>query len=155
MHAHIYTHAHTKWKWKYNIHACMTFRLKLLGKWSLCSRVMLSVKDTVEFRQTATLAFTPSSLFSLFLPIGLSGQCWRSGGTCTPTFLCVSSTPTATPPERPDPGLWGQLVRSGGRPGPSGSRRTSEQCRQCHQQPQCPSECQPLPLCAAHIRSLL
>lgn len=60
--AHIHTHM---WKRKYNIHACKTFRLKLLGKWSLYGRVMLSVKDTVEVRQSATLAFTPSSLLSL------------------------------------------------------------------------------------------
>ncbi len=43
MHACIYTHTHMG-KWKYNIHACMTFRLELLGKCSLCGRVMLSVK---------------------------------------------------------------------------------------------------------------
>lgn len=66
MHAQVYTHTHTHmWKRKYNIHACKTFRLKLLGKWSLYGRVMLSVKDTVEVRQSATLAFTPSSLLSL------------------------------------------------------------------------------------------
>lgn len=66
------THTHTG-KWKYNIHACMTFRLTLLGKWSLCGRVMLLVKDTVVFRQPTTLVLTPTSLFSLFLPTGFSG----------------------------------------------------------------------------------
>lgn len=64
MHAFMRARSRAHARWKYNIHACMTFRLKLLGKWALCSRVMLSVKDTVEFRQTATLAFTPSLRFS-------------------------------------------------------------------------------------------
>lgn len=52
-------------KWKYNIHAFTTFRLKLLGKWSLYGQVMRSVNDTVEVRQLATLAFTPSLLLFL------------------------------------------------------------------------------------------
>lgn len=41
----------------------MTFRLELLGKWSLCCRVMLSVRDTVEVRHLSTLFSLPPSLF--------------------------------------------------------------------------------------------
>lgn len=87
MHTFAHAHKHRR-KWKYNIHASMTFRLKLSGKWSVCVGVMLSVKDTVEFGQPATLALNPPptttttnptfllsffTLLSLFSPTGLSG----------------------------------------------------------------------------------
>lgn len=95
-HARIYTHTHTQ--------ACMTFRLKLSVKWSLCGRVMLSVKDTVEVSQPATLPFTPSSLF---FQQGSQDSAGGQEGLVPPPF-------SAFPPPPPPPPQNGLALDYGG-----------------------------------------
>ena len=150
---HTFTHTHPG-KWKYNIHACMTFRLKLLGKWSLCGRVMLSVRDTVDVSQPATLAFTP---FLTLLSLSSNRALRIVLAVRRDSYLHLSPHSLhlhRRPPRTAWPWITGAACTQRGPSRASGSRRSSEQCRQRCQQPQCPSECQPLSLRAAHIRCL-
>lgn len=83
----------------------MTFRLRHLGKWSPCVRVMLSVKDTVEVRQPTTLAFTHSSLF--FFKQGSQDSAGGQEGLVPPPF-------SAFPPPPPPPPQNGLALDYGG-----------------------------------------
>lgn len=106
---HLHTHTHTyTGKWKYNIHACMTFRLKLWGKWSLCGR-----GDALSKRYCGSSPagyFSFHSLLTLFLSFFQQGSQDSAGGQeglVPPPF-------SAFPPPPPPPPQNGLALDYGG-----------------------------------------